>query len=220
MSHLPEILVLFLTPAALYVVPTLIARRLIRPNRNWFSDAPLLFVLFAAWYFSLVLRRQGGMGNWLLEPALLTAAPVTFWLLSKHPLVAKPKVRTQPIGRLLTLAVLLALSSPLLSQAPARTLAVNFTASADSFRAATEEYREIWVKDGSRIVEAMARVSGLRFEPGPIEVSVYEGTSYSGERRASDAPAGQLSDGDQAWHAGPRARPSPGRRRPLQGRPS
>ena len=84
--------------------------------------------------------------------------------------------------RLMTLAVLLALSSPLLSQAPARSLAMNFTASADSFRAATEEYRGIWVKEGDRIVEAMERVSGLRFEPGPIEVSVYEGTSYSGER--------------------------------------
>ena len=84
--------------------------------------------------------------------------------------------------RLMTLAVLLAASSPLLGQAPTGSLVVNFTASADAFRAATGEYRDIWTKDGSRIVEALERVAGLRFEPGPIQVSVYEGTSYSGER--------------------------------------
>jgi hypothetical protein len=59
---------------------------------------------------------------------------------------------------------------------------VNFTASAEAFHAATEEYRAIWAKEGNRIVAAMERATGLRFEPGPIEVSVYEGTSYSGER--------------------------------------
>ncbi len=84
--------------------------------------------------------------------------------------------------QLMTLGLLLALSRPLLPQAPAAPLAVNFTASADAFRAATEEYRDIWVKEGSRIVTAMERMSGLRFEPGPIEVSIYEGTSYAGER--------------------------------------
>jgi hypothetical protein len=84
--------------------------------------------------------------------------------------------------RLMTLAVLLALSRPLLSQAPATSLDVHVTASAEAFRAATEEYRDIWVKEGSRIVAAMERVTGLRFEPGPIEVSIYEGTSYSGAR--------------------------------------
>jgi hypothetical protein len=84
--------------------------------------------------------------------------------------------------RLMTLSALLALSSPLLAQTPATSLAVNFTASAEAFHAATEEYRDIWAKEGSRIVAAMERATGLRFEPGPIEVSVYEGTSYSGER--------------------------------------
>jgi len=84
--------------------------------------------------------------------------------------------------RLMTLAVFLGLSSPLYSQAPATSLVVNFTASAEAFGAATREYREIWVKEGSRIVAAMERVTGLRFEPGPIDVIIYEGTSYSGER--------------------------------------
>ena len=59
---------------------------------------------------------------------------------------------------------------------------MNFTASAAEFRTATEEYRDIWANEGRRIVAAMERVAGLRFEPGPIPVNVYEGTSYSGER--------------------------------------
>ena len=84
--------------------------------------------------------------------------------------------------RLMTLAVLLALSSPVLSQAPATSLDVKFTATAEAYRAPTEEYRDIWVKEGSRIVAAMERLTGLRFESGPIEVRIYEGTSYSGNR--------------------------------------
>ena len=68
------------------------------------------------------------------------------------------------------------------AQAPAGTLQLDFTASAESVRAATEEYRAIWAKEGAPIVASMERVSGLRFEPGPIPVSVYEGTSFSGER--------------------------------------
>ena len=83
--------------------------------------------------------------------------------------------------RLMTLSALLALSSAL-AQAPAPALQVNFTAAAEAFGPATEEYRDIWAREGSRIVAAMERASGLHFEQGPIEVRVYEGTSYSGER--------------------------------------
>jgi hypothetical protein len=79
-------------------------------------------------------------------------------------------------------SAVMALSIPLHAQTPAASLEVKFTPSAENFREATEEYRDIWAKEGSRIVEAMQRAAGLRFEPGPIEVSVYEGTSYSGER--------------------------------------
>ena len=43
---------------------------------------------------------------------------------------------------------------------------MNFTASAEGFRAATEEYLEIWANEGSRIVAAMEGATGLRFEPG------------------------------------------------------
>jgi hypothetical protein len=84
--------------------------------------------------------------------------------------------------RLMIVAALLTLSSPLRGQVPTPSLQLNFTASAESFNAATQEYRDIWTREGSRIVAAMERATGLRFEPGPIEVSIYEGTSYSGER--------------------------------------
>ena len=40
--------------------------------------------------------------------------------------------------------------------------------------------RSIWEADGARIVEAMERLTGLEFETGPVNVIVYEGTSFSG----------------------------------------
>jgi len=60
------------------------------------------------------------------------------------------------------------LSSTLVAQERATPLQINFTASAESFRPAAKEYDEIWAAEGSRIVAAMERVTGLRFEPGPI----------------------------------------------------
>jgi hypothetical protein len=75
-------------------------------------------------------------------------------------------------------ALLIALAAS--SQTAPRVPAVKFTASADTFRAATDEYAAIWSKEGERIVAAMERATGLRFEDGPIEVSVYEGVSWSG----------------------------------------
>jgi hypothetical protein len=59
---------------------------------------------------------------------------------------------------------------------------VNFTASAEGFRAATEEYREIWANEGSRIVAAMERATRAPLRAGAVRGEVYQGTSYSGER--------------------------------------
>lgn len=78
------------------------------------------------------------------------------------------------------LAALLMWWAPAFAQTPAATLQLNFSASADSFKAATEEYRAIWAREGSRIVSSMERLSGLQFEKGPVDVRVYEGVSYSG----------------------------------------
>jgi hypothetical protein len=54
-----------------------------------------LFVLFALWFFSFITRGEGAAGvfNWLLEPALLTAAPIAFWLLFDHRFVAQQRER-------------------------------------------------------------------------------------------------------------------------------
>jgi hypothetical protein len=101
-SDLPAILVFFLMPVVLYAVPTVIARRLIEPDRRWSSDGPLLFVFFALWFLSLTIRPRS-IFNWLLEPALLTTAPITFWLMSTHRLVTRLKVGDQPVGSQLLL---------------------------------------------------------------------------------------------------------------------
>ena len=108
MSDLPEaMLVFFLVPVVLYVVPTLIARGLIQPERGWPSDAALLFLFFVAWYVSLRIR-QTGMGNWVFEPGLLAAAPVIFWLLCTHRLVTRPKAGLRAMGQNFLLVVIAA----------------------------------------------------------------------------------------------------------------
>jgi hypothetical protein len=87
------------------------------------------------------------------------------------------------------------LSSVLVAQERAEPLRIDFAASQDSFEPATKEYREIWATEASRIVTAMERTTGLRFEPGPIRAVIYEGPSFSGYRerpmqlRASYTPA-------------------------------
>jgi hypothetical protein len=87
------------------------------------------------------------------------------------------------------------LSHVLFAQEPAEPLQIDFTASQESFGPATKEYREIWATEAPRIVRAMERATGLRFEPGPIRAVIYEGPSFSGFRkrpmqlRASYSPA-------------------------------
>jgi hypothetical protein len=76
--------------------------------------------------------------------------------------------------------VFISTGGPAEAQDSGRPLRLEFTATAETFRAATEEYRAIWAKEGARIVAAMERVSGLRFETGFIPVNVYEGVSFSG----------------------------------------
>ncbi len=58
-----------------------------------------------------------------------------------------------------------------------------FTAEAEKFDAATEEYRGIWRTDGARIIEVMEQVSGVKFPETEVSVIVYEGVSWSGFRQ-------------------------------------
>ncbi len=87
------------------------------------------------------------------------------------------------------------LSSALVAQEKTGPLQINLSASAESFAAATQEYRDIWAAEGPRIVAAMEGATGLRFEPGPIRAVIYEGPSFSGfgdrpmQLRASYPPA-------------------------------
>jgi hypothetical protein len=101
-SDVLAMLALFLVPVSLYIIPTFISRLLIEPDRRWSSDGPLLFVFFALWFLSLTIRPRS-IFNWLLEPALLTTAPITFWLMSTHRLVTRLKVGDQPVGSQLLL---------------------------------------------------------------------------------------------------------------------
>jgi hypothetical protein len=60
---------------------------------------------------------------------------------------------------------------------------LTFTAEAEKFDAATEEYRGIWRTDGARIIEAMEQVTGVKFPETEVSVIVYEGVSFSGFRQ-------------------------------------
>jgi hypothetical protein len=71
-------------------------------------------------------------------------------------------------------------------QAPSA-VQVTFTPESEKFTAATAEYTEIWKREGARIIAAMERATGLRFDSPPyadvaIGAIVFEGVSNSGYR--------------------------------------
>jgi uncharacterized protein (TIGR02145 family) len=80
------------------------------------------------------------------------------------------------------IASLLLLSSSIPASAAAVTPALDIAPETDNLAPAAAEYRSIWETDGPRIVAALERITGLRFESGPIRVVVYEGPSSSGYR--------------------------------------
>jgi hypothetical protein len=63
-----------------------------------------------------------------------------------------------------------------------RNLELGVTGEISAFEGAVREYQDIWRLEGQRIVDAMERTTGLRFEASPIGVVVYEGLSNSGFR--------------------------------------
>jgi len=78
---------------------------------------------------------------------------------------------------------------PVQSGAPRTQSPVNvaFRAQSDSFAVARGEYEALWRAEGRRIIAAMERVSGLRFDSPPyadtaIVAVVFEGVSNSGFR--------------------------------------
>ena len=61
-------------------------------------------------------------------------------------------------------------------------VSMTFTAQDETpaFATAAEAYRRIWVDEGPRIVEAMERVTGLRFLETNVKAVIFEGPSRSG----------------------------------------
>lgn len=59
---------------------------------------------------------------------------------------------------------------------------LTITADAEAFEPAAGEYRQIWSQDGDRIIKTFTEVTGLDFKQESIEVIVYEGPSFSGNR--------------------------------------
>jgi len=60
---------------------------------------------------------------------------------------------------------------------------LDFVAVQPRFAGATEEYRQIWEREGERIVAALEAETGLAFPATPIDVIVHQGpamTSYDG----------------------------------------
>ncbi len=64
-------------------------------------------------------------------------------------------------------------------------VSMTFTAQDDTFAAAAEVYRRLWVDEGPAIVEAMERGTGLTFLERQVKAVIFEGPSRSG---AGDDP--------------------------------
>ena len=87
----------------------------------------------------------------------------------------------------MTLLVVVAAAWALSARGPANAqdppraeLQINFEPSGEQVVPAAKEYTEIWASEGARIVTAMERATGLRFERGPIRANILEAPSYSG----------------------------------------
>ena len=57
---------------------------------------------------------------------------------------------------------------------------MTFTPQDQTFAEAAEAYRQAWIAEGSAIVEAMERATGLRFLESHVDAVVYEGVSRAG----------------------------------------
>jgi hypothetical protein len=55
-----------------------------------------------------------------------------------------------------------------------------FEPESEQFAQATKDYQAIWASDGIRIIQAMEKHSGLKFEESEVRVIVFEGMSNSG----------------------------------------
>jgi len=80
------------------------------------------------------------------------------------------------LGGALAAALIMAID-PALAQGTHVTLAFTPQSKTPAFEAAAAEYRSIWEAEGARIIEAMERLTTLRFPQKKIETQVFEGPS-------------------------------------------
>ena len=57
---------------------------------------------------------------------------------------------------------------------------IAFEAMEPGFEAAAAEYRALWAAEGARIIAALEKRSGLKWNEREIRAQIYEGTSFSG----------------------------------------
>jgi len=59
-------------------------------------------------------------------------------------------------------------------------VSITFTPQNRQYAEAAEEYRRLWAEEGTRMIQAMERVSGLKFGEKEVKAVIYEGPSNSG----------------------------------------
>ena len=58
---------------------------------------------------------------------------------------------------------------------------IRFSPASEQFAEAAREYQSLWEAEGSRIIEALEHVSGLKFAEQELQAMVYEGISLAVE---------------------------------------
>ena len=80
------------------------------------------------------------------------------------------------LGGALAVALIMAIG-PALARGTRVTLTFTPETETPAFEAAAAEYRSIWAAEGVRVIEAMERITTLRFPQKNIKVQVFEGPS-------------------------------------------
>lgn len=75
------------------------------------------------------------------------------------------------------LVALITATMPALGQGGRVTLTFTPESKTPAFEAASAEYRSIWAAEGARVIEAMERLTTLRFPQKNIKIQVFEGPS-------------------------------------------
>ncbi len=93
-------------------------------------------------------------------------------------------VWASPLGRPMRMLLLIGLTCALGGDVFAQSKPVSITFVSQNknqnFDADTDAYRRIWAAEESRVIEAMERITTLKFPEKHVNAEIYEGTSFSG----------------------------------------